>query len=205
MKVFVATLALAGAALAAPDQAPSYSAPAPGYQQPSYPSRPLNYAFQYGVKTNGPATHVDKLPTVFGHREEAEPKTVTGCYEVLLPDGRYQTVSYTADPVGNGGYVPTITYSTTGGGCGGGYVAPSTPRYNPPPTPPPYIPPPTLPPPTTTTTPKPTPPPVKIKHTIHTEECVGEGAYEKCTKIAKKPVHPDKHHHVEHLHKPANL
>ena len=39
MKVFVATLALAGAALAAPDHAPSYSAPAPGYQQPSYPSR----------------------------------------------------------------------------------------------------------------------------------------------------------------------
>ena len=43
----------------------------------------------------------------FGHKEASDGKIVTGRYFVLLPDGRKQIVTYTADA---NGYVPTVVY-----------------------------------------------------------------------------------------------
>ncbi|XP_063872597.1 pro-resilin-like [Scylla paramamosain] len=75
-----------------------------GAQHPySYP--PMPYEFRYGVqdKYNG---------NDYGHEEQSNGDSVTGRYYVLLPDGRRQIVSYTADH--QRGYIATITYENTG-------------------------------------------------------------------------------------------
>lgn len=65
----------------------------------------------------------------FSHRQESDGKTVKGEYKVLLPDGRNQVVTYTAD---DGGYNAEVKYDgevepstgsggpTTNGGSPGG-------------------------------------------------------------------------------------
>ena len=45
----------------------------------------------------------------FGHKESSDGKVVSGSYNVLLPDGRTQTVHYTADDYS--GYVAKVEYS----------------------------------------------------------------------------------------------
>ena len=45
----------------------------------------------------------------FGHKESSDGKVVSGSYNVLLPDGRTQTVSYTVD--GYSGYVAKVHYA----------------------------------------------------------------------------------------------
>nr|CAI5848355.1 unnamed protein product [Callosobruchus analis] len=52
----------------------------------------------------------------FGHEEQRQGDDTKGKYFVLLPDGRLQTVEYTADA---DGYKPKITYEQVGNG--GGY------------------------------------------------------------------------------------
>ncbi|XP_050726049.1 pro-resilin-like isoform X2 [Eriocheir sinensis] len=76
-----------------------------GAQNPySYP--PMPYEFRYGVQ--------DKYKgNDFGHEEQSNGNSVTGRYYVLLPDGRRQVVSYTADH--QRGYIATITYENPGG------------------------------------------------------------------------------------------
>lgn len=49
----------------------------------------------------------------FGHQEAREGDVAKGKYYVLLPDGRMQTVEYTAD---QDGYKPEVTYQQVGGG-----------------------------------------------------------------------------------------
>lgn len=55
----------------------------------------------------------------FGQRESRSGDSTQGSYHVLLPDGRVQTVDYTAD---QGGYRPTVNYQGGSGGGGGGDV-----------------------------------------------------------------------------------
>lgn len=44
----------------------------------------------------------------YGHQEQSDGHVVTGKYHVLLPDGRVQTVTYTADHVN--GYQAKVEY-----------------------------------------------------------------------------------------------
>lgn len=65
----------------------------------------MPYEFRYGVQ--------DKYQgNDFGHEEQSNGDSVTGRYYVLLPDGRRQVVSYTADH--QRGYIATITYENAG-------------------------------------------------------------------------------------------
>ncbi|CAG0882759.1 unnamed protein product [Darwinula stevensoni] len=54
---------------------------------------PEVYEFEYGVKDNSTGQ-------VFSHKEGREGPDTQGEYRVLLPDGRYQIVEYTADKLG---------------------------------------------------------------------------------------------------------
>ncbi|KAJ8922187.1 hypothetical protein NQ315_004122 [Exocentrus adspersus] len=94
-----------------------YGPPGPAYLPPNGrnggyddQSEPANYHFQY---------HVDDPPSGndFGHEEERQGDVARGKYFVLLPDGRLQTVEYTAD---SEGYKPKISYEQVGGGYSSG-------------------------------------------------------------------------------------
>ncbi len=55
--------------------------------------------------------------TDFSHKQESDGKTVKGEYKVLLPDGRNQVVTYTAD---DGGYNAEVKYDGEAQQGGGG-------------------------------------------------------------------------------------
>nr|XP_053642540.1 pro-resilin-like [Cherax quadricarinatus] len=74
--------------------------PGLGYEYP-----PIPYEFLYGVRDQYHGTD-------FGHEEQGNGGAVSGRYYVLLPDGRRQVVTYTADHVR--GYVATVTYENAG-------------------------------------------------------------------------------------------
>merc|ERR1739848_787360 len=68
---------------------PAAYKPAPAYKpEPVYEPRPYSYA--YAVKD-------DYSGANFNAQETSEGKAVSGSYQVALPDGRIQTVTYTAD------------------------------------------------------------------------------------------------------------
>ncbi|KAG7154815.1 Pro-resilin-like 154 [Homarus americanus] len=69
----------------------------------SYP--PMPYDLRYGVRDQN-------FGNDFGHEEQNDGNSVSGRYYVLLPDGRRQVVTYTADH--QRGYVATITYENVG-------------------------------------------------------------------------------------------
>ena len=108
--------ALVAVAVAAPAGPPApYHAPAPAYAPAPYhapaphPAKyvdeaPKPYAFQYGVAD-------DYSGAKFNAQETADGKAVTGSYQVALPDGRIQTVTYTADHYN--GYVADVKYEGT--------------------------------------------------------------------------------------------
>merc|ERR1712021_289070 len=81
--------------------APAPYKPAPAYHEPAYKEEPKPYAFQYGVAD-------DYSGAKFSASETADGKAVTGSYSVALPDGRIQTVTYTADHYN--GYVADVSY-----------------------------------------------------------------------------------------------
>merc|ERR1712025_1167999 len=81
--------------------APYHPAPAPAYKPAPYDEAPKPYAFQYGVKD-------DYSGANFNAQETADGKAVSGSYQVALPDGRVQTVTYTADHYN--GYVADVAY-----------------------------------------------------------------------------------------------
>merc|ERR1712203_46103 len=62
------------------------------------------YQYQYGVQD-------DYSGANFAASENSDAKVVTGSYTVHLPDGRIQTVKYTADHYN--GYVADVTYEGT--------------------------------------------------------------------------------------------
>ena len=105
--------ALVASATAAPVGPPApyhpapapYHAPAPAYgKAPAYDESPKPYAYEYGVAD-------DYSGSKFNAAETSDAKVTSGTYSVALPDGRLQTVTYTADPYGYAGYVADVKYS----------------------------------------------------------------------------------------------
>ncbi|XP_050689237.1 cuticle protein 7-like [Eriocheir sinensis] len=82
----VATLLVAAAALGVVSAHPSDSY---GHPQ-TYKEDPIPYTFQYGVRD-------DYSGANFGQNEESDGSQTSGSYQVVLPDGRIQTVNYVAD------------------------------------------------------------------------------------------------------------
>jgi len=66
-----------------------------------YPDLPPTYSYTYGVKD-------DYSLVNFAAKENRDGPAATGSYQVELPDGRTQTVTYTA---GVDGYVAEVSYS----------------------------------------------------------------------------------------------
>ena len=85
-----------------PPYHPALLHPAPVYGKPPvYDETPKPYAFEYGVAD-------DYSGANFKAAETADGKAVTGSYQVHLPDGRIQTVTYTADHYN--GYIADVSY-----------------------------------------------------------------------------------------------
>merc|ERR1712141_808521 len=131
----VCALVACAAALPAAPPAPYHPAPAPyhapapaPYHAPAkYEEAPKPYAFEYGVAD-------DYSGANFKAAETADGKAVHGSYQVHLPDGRVQTVTYTADHYN--GYIADVKYE-------GVPVYPEAKPYHPAPykpAPPPYKP-----------------------------------------------------------------
>ncbi|XP_045101387.1 cuticle protein 8-like [Portunus trituberculatus] len=76
--------------------------PSDPYGHPqTYKEDPIPYSFQYGVKD-------DYAGTDFGQNEESDGSKTAGSYQVVLPDGRIQTVNYVADHYN--GYQAEVNY-----------------------------------------------------------------------------------------------
>ncbi|XP_022906859.2 pro-resilin-like isoform X1 [Onthophagus taurus] len=69
-------------------------------------SEPANYNFQYDVQDNQHGND-------YGHEETRHEDNAQGKYSVVLPDGRKQTVEYTAD---SDGFKPKISYEQVSNG-----------------------------------------------------------------------------------------
>ena len=80
------------------DGPPAYGPP-PSYEKEA--AQPYHY--QYAVQD-------DYSGANFGASEDSDAKVVTGTYTVHLPDGRIQTVKYTADHYN--GYVADVSVSS---------------------------------------------------------------------------------------------
>merc|ERR1719431_1904687 len=87
----------------APPQ-PAYHAPQPAYHASAHNEVAKPYQYQYSVQD-------DYSGVNFGASETSDSKAVTGSYTVHLPDGRVQTVTYTADDYK--GYVAEVKYEGT--------------------------------------------------------------------------------------------
>ena len=85
------------------DHAPAgYGAPAPvyGHPAPAYKEEKAEpYSYTYGVSDEYSGTE-------FSANENSDANVVSGSYSVNLPDGRVQTVTYTADHYN--GYVADV-------------------------------------------------------------------------------------------------
>ena len=96
-KTVATVLVLVGAVSGRPDGVrppAAYGGPAIIDEGPPEP-----YAYQYGVAD-------DYSGARFAAKEAADGKAVSGSYTVHLPDGRVQTVTYTADPYN--GYIADV-------------------------------------------------------------------------------------------------
>ena len=111
------TLVLALVGTISCDGPPSYG-PAPSYEKEV--AQP--YQYQYGVQD-------DYSGANFAASENSDTNVVTGSYTVHLPDGRIQTVQYTADPYN--GYVADVTYEGTPVYPEAKPYAPAPPKYGP--------------------------------------------------------------------------
>jgi hypothetical protein len=102
----IVVCAIVAVATAAPAGPPApYHSPAPAYgKAPAYDETPKPYAFEYGVAD-------DYSGSNFRAAETSDAKVTSGSYSVNLPDGRIQTVTYTADPYGYNGYVADVVYT----------------------------------------------------------------------------------------------
>merc|ERR1711976_132108 len=97
-----------GPAYAPLPQGDQYAEPRKSYAKPIYVDEkeeeydPQPYKYEYGVQD-------DYSKAAFAKSEsQNEVGAVTGSYKVNLPDGRIQTVTYTADPVH--GYKAVVSY-----------------------------------------------------------------------------------------------
>ncbi|XP_040579210.1 cuticle protein 19 [Lepeophtheirus salmonis] len=99
---FVFILSMVAFAAVSADHAPIYH-PEPYHPSPyDEPAKP--YAFQYGVSD-------DYSGTQFSAQENSDAKVISGSYQVALPDGRVQTVTYTADDYA--GFIADVKYEGT--------------------------------------------------------------------------------------------
>eukprot|EP00095_Tigriopus_kingsejongensis_P011188 snap_masked-scaffold1672_size31643-processed-gene-0.3 protein:Tk11188 transcript:snap_masked-scaffold1672_size31643-processed-gene-0.3-mRNA-1 annotation:"cuticle protein 7" len=96
-----ALLALAAVVLADNPPPPYRPAPAPYQPEPKY-EEPAQYQYAYAVKDE--YSQLD-----FNANEEREGYGTSGSYQVLLPDGRTQTVTYSVN--GDSGYVADVQYA----------------------------------------------------------------------------------------------
>merc|ERR1712142_828150 len=98
--------------------------PAPVYKEEEEDYAPQPYKYEYGVQD-------DYTNAAFAKSEsQNEVGTVTGSYKVNLPDGRIQTVTYTADEVG--GFKAEVTEEGYGVYTGPGrFESPGAPKYQP--------------------------------------------------------------------------
>ncbi|XP_050689308.1 cuticle protein 18.6-like [Eriocheir sinensis] len=117
--LFFAAAAALAAAAPRPDGPPSYGPPAPHYKEPGMP-----FDFAYAVKD-------DYTGNDFSQNESSDGHVTKGSYQVLLPDGRRQIVTYTADH--DAGFLADVAYE-------GEATYPAAPAYGPP-APPAYGPP----------------------------------------------------------------
>merc|ERR1712168_308705 len=85
--------------------APAPYQPAPVYKVEEEEYAPQPYKYEYGVQDGYTNAAFAKSES------QNEVGTVTGSYKVNLPDGRIQTVTYTADEVG--GFKAEVTYEGT--------------------------------------------------------------------------------------------
>merc|ERR550534_3384967 len=102
MKFVIAALLIAAVAADQAYPKPAYpkaAYPAAYPKSYDYPAMPYDFAYQVVD---------DYTYNNFGHKESSDGKVVSGSYNVLLPDGRTQTVSYTADDYS--GYVAKVDY-----------------------------------------------------------------------------------------------
>merc|ERR1712166_889923 len=74
-----------------------------GYKEPETWA-PQPYTYAYAVKDDYSGANFNAQES-----SDASGKVVTGSYQVALPDGRIQTVTYTADHYN--GYVADVSYS----------------------------------------------------------------------------------------------
>ena len=103
MFALLASAALVATVLA--DSPPSYGAPPPSYAPaPTYKEEAHPYQYSYAVAD-------DYSKSIFNAQEASKAGVVTGSYSVHLPDGRIQTVTYTADHTN--GYVADVSYEGT--------------------------------------------------------------------------------------------
>lgn len=98
----IVLLAVAAAADTAPYRPAPYQ-PAPAYKQAASYEEPAAYNFNYAVQD-------DYAQLNYGQNEERNGYATTGSYNVALPDGRIQTVTYTVADAYSG-YVADVTYS----------------------------------------------------------------------------------------------
>ena len=109
-QVFIAISALIATALASAP-APYHPAPAPyhpapyaaPHHAPAYADVPAAYNYAYAVAD-------DYSGSTFGATETRDGYATSGSYNVALPDGRIQTVTYHVDDA-YGGYVADVSYS----------------------------------------------------------------------------------------------
>ncbi|KAK7083765.1 Structural constituent of cuticle [Halocaridina rubra] len=129
-KLLVVALALTAIASASarpdgPPPPPPYGPP-PSYKEPGMP-----FEFAYAVKD-------DYTGNDFDHAENSDGKITSGSYRVVLPDGRTQKVTFSADH--HNGYVAQVEYEGDAQypAPAPSYPAPAPPAYPPPPPPPTY-------------------------------------------------------------------
>ena len=82
-QVTVLSIVMLAVAYAAADKPP------PSYAEPAY-SEPASYSYSWAVKD-------DYSKNDYGQDEKREGANTSGSYQVLLPDGRVQKVTYTVD------------------------------------------------------------------------------------------------------------
>merc|ERR1739846_4980 len=101
MGTFVAIAALVAVVAATGPPAPYH--PAPYAAAPAYADVPPAYNFAYAAAD-------DYSGVNFGHSETRDGYATSGSYNVALPDGRIQTVTYRVDDA-YGGYIADVQYT----------------------------------------------------------------------------------------------
>merc|ERR1712071_532630 len=102
MKFVIVALLIAAVAADEVYPKPAYPAAYTSAYPKSYDYPAMPYDFAYRVQD-------DYTYNNYGHKETSDGKVVSGSYDVLLPDGRTQTVTYTVDD--HSGYVAKVEYA----------------------------------------------------------------------------------------------